>query len=89
MDDRPLAERVLEADPGLADFFLGRLIALSIRQAVTPNPDERRTLGAAVFSTFLDCMDLGLAESACKIVEFARNEMGPVELLGSDDEVAA
>jgi hypothetical protein len=89
MDERPLAEQVLKADPGLVDFFLGRLIVLAIRQAVTTSPDDRRTLGVAVFSTFLDCMDLGLTEEACKIVELARTELEPVEVTGIDNELAA
>ena len=89
MDDRASVEQVLEADPGLPDFFLGRLIAFAMHQAVSENPTERRMLGTAVFSTFLDCMDLGLTEQACHIIEFVRNEMGPIEKDDPDDGVAA
>ncbi len=89
MDERPLAEQVLEADPDLADFFLGRLVAIAIHQAVSEDASKRRMLGTALFSTFLDCMDLGLTEQACKVIEFVRNEVSPVEMVESDDDIAA
>ena len=73
MDTRPLAELVLEADPSLPDFFLGRLAALLIRQAETANPDLHRVLGVAILSTFLDCVDLGLAEQASAVIDYVRD----------------
>ena len=47
----------------LADFFLGRLSSLATRQA-TANGQERVALAQAVFSTYLDCRDLGLEDEA-------------------------
>jgi hypothetical protein len=73
MDERPLAELVLAADPDLADFFLGRLASLMIRQMVAETPDAQRAFSRAVFSTFLDCMDLGLIERACAILAYIRD----------------
>ena len=84
MDERLWAAPVVDAHPGLHDFFLGRLIAFAIRQAVTEHPGERRLLGGAVFSTFLDCLDLGLAEQACQAIAFVRAEVKPVEVVVDD-----
>lgn len=83
MYERPLAELALEADPSLADFFLGRLASLMIRQVLTESPDAQRALSHAVFSTFLDCMDLGLTERACTILDYVRDVANP------DDGLAA
>ena len=85
MDERLWAAPVVDAHPGLHDFFLGRLIAFAIRQAVTEHPDQRRMLGGAVFSTFLDSLDLGLAEQACKAIAFVRAEVEPVRRFDFDD----
>ena len=51
------------ADDSLAGFFLGRLSSLATRQA-TANGQERVALAQAVFSTYLDCRDLGLEDEA-------------------------
>jgi hypothetical protein len=80
---RPLAERVLAADPGLPAFFLGRLAALLTRQVAAVDPDERRALGRAALSTFLDCVDLGLTDRACAILAEVREPVDP------DDDPAA
>jgi hypothetical protein len=77
MDERPLAELAVEADPSLPDFFLGRLMSLLILQMAAVSPTDRRALGHAVFSVFLDCMDLGLTDQAYKALEFVRATMGP------------
>jgi hypothetical protein len=50
-------------DDSLAGFFLGRLSSLATRQA-TANGQERVALAQAVFSTYLDCRDLGLEDEA-------------------------
>jgi hypothetical protein len=89
MDDRPFALLAFDADPDRRDFFLDRLVALAIRQAATERPDERRALGMALFSTFLDCMDLGLTEQACRVIQFFRTRFEPVGVVDDDDEVAA
>ena len=51
------------ADDSLARFFLGRLSSLATRQA-TASGQERVALAQAVFSTYLDCRDLGLEDEA-------------------------
>ena len=50
-------------DDSLAGFFLGRLSSLATRQA-TANGQERVALAQAIFSTYLDCRDLGLEDEA-------------------------
>ena len=50
-------------DDSLAGFFLGRLSSLATRQA-TASGQERVALAQAVFSTYLDCRDLGLEDEA-------------------------
>ncbi len=52
------------ADDSLAGFFLGRLSSLATRQAAAANGQERVALAQAVFSTYLDCRDLGLEDEA-------------------------
>jgi len=84
MDDQLLAMPDLEADPDRRDFFLGRLVALAIRHAATAQPAERRALGQALFSTFLDCLDLGLAEQACRVIAFVRTDFEPVVVTERD-----
>ena len=64
-------------DPGLPEFFLGRLAALAARQAAAVSPAERQALGLATFSVFLDCLDLGLGEEAHANVGPLRAEAGP------------
>ena len=69
----------LATDPGLPEFFLGRLAALAARQAAAVSPAERQALGLATFSVFLDCLDLGLGEEAHAIVGKLRGAAGPTE----------
>jgi hypothetical protein len=83
MDERSLAEQALAADPGLADFFLGRLAALLIRQMAMEDPDDQHILGHALLSTFRDCMDLGLEERAFGIMDYVH------DALPLDDALAA
>jgi hypothetical protein len=51
------------ADDPLARFFLGRLTSLAAQQSAA-NGQERVALARAVFSTYLDCRDLGLEDEA-------------------------
>jgi hypothetical protein len=69
----------LESDPGLPAFFLGRLSSLVARQLTTVDPDERQARGEAIFSIYLDCLDLGLGTEAQAIVEPLRAEANPAE----------
>jgi hypothetical protein len=64
-------------------------VALAIRQDATEQPDVRRVLSLALFSTFLDCMDHGLTEQACRVIAFVRTKSEPVEVRDDGDEVAA
>jgi len=47
------------------------------------SPANRRALGQAVFSTFLDCIDLGLTDRAYEILGFDCDTVVP------DDSLAA
>jgi len=85
MDERLWAAPSVDADPGLHDFVLERLVALAIREAATKQPDERRALGMALFSTFLDCMDLGLAEQAYRIFAFVHPRVESMSRVDMDD----
>jgi hypothetical protein len=78
----------VDAGPGLCDLFLERLVTLAIREAATAQPGERRALGEALFSTFLDCTDLGLAEQAYRIFAFVHPQLGPVEVGGDGNDAA-
>jgi hypothetical protein len=66
----------IETDGGdtLTFFFLRRLAALVARQDRATTPCTRAALAHAAFSTYLDCVDLGLAEEACQIL--AREPLG-------------
>ena len=75
MDEKSLAELALEADPSLRDFFLGRLASLLIRQLAAVDPAEGRALSQAVFSTFLDCVTLGLTDQANAVLEYVHDAM--------------
>jgi hypothetical protein len=71
------------SDPGLPAFFLGRLAALVARQLATASPTERKARGEAIFSVYLDCLDLGLGAEARAIVGPLRAEAGPGKRLAA------
>ena len=83
MNERPSVEQILAADPGLADFFLGRLASLLIRQMAAESLNDQHLLGHAILSTFGDCVDLGLAEQAFDILDYIN------DALPQDDPLAA
>lgn len=72
-----LTELALASDAGLPDFFLGRLASLVARQMSAASPTERKVLGEAIFSIYLDCLDLGLGEQAQALVEPLRTSAAP------------
>jgi hypothetical protein len=76
-----LSDLALETDPELPVFFLSRLATLVTRHVASVSPMERAMLGRAVFSVFLDCLDLGLGEQAQEIVGHIRDEPRPVARL--------
>jgi hypothetical protein len=56
-------------DPTALDFFfLQRLASLVERQDAARTAWERTLLAQAAFSTYLDCLDLGLGETAGRIL---------------------
>jgi hypothetical protein len=78
-----LTDLTLESDPGLPAFFLGRLASMVARQLATVSPAERRAIGEAIFSVYLDCLDLGLGAEAQAIVAQLRTEAGPADRLAA------
>ena len=71
-DNRPAQSEVLAP---LDRFFLARLSSLARRHAAAPTAAERTTLAHAVFSTYLDCLDLGLDEKAEAILNLELIEL--------------
>jgi hypothetical protein len=69
-----LTDMALESDPNLPSFFLGRLASLATRQAASASPKERAALSVAMFSIYLDCLDLGLGAEAQTIMGGLRHE---------------
>jgi hypothetical protein len=56
-------------DPTALDFFFfQRLASLVERQDAARSEWERTLLAQAAFSTYLDCLDLGLGEAAGRIL---------------------
>jgi hypothetical protein len=70
-----MVDMVLATDPNLPEYFLGHLASLATRQAASPSPKERAALSVAMFSVFLDCVDLGVAEQAQAIMSQLHTEM--------------
>ena len=69
MDERSLADLVLEADPDLPERLLGRLASLLARQIAAASPAERNEVSLATIDTFLECVALGLSDQACDMIE--------------------
>jgi hypothetical protein len=69
MNEKSLADLVLEADPALPEFLLGRLASLLARQIAATSPAERTEISLAAIATFLDCVALGLSDQACDMIE--------------------
>jgi hypothetical protein len=64
-----LSDLVLEADPDLSKFLLGRLASLLARQIAATSPTEQNDLALVTIATFLDCVKLGLSDQACDMIE--------------------
>ena len=63
------ADELVVDDPTALDFFfLQRLASLVQRQDAARTERERTLLAQAAFSTYLDCLDLGLGEAAERIL---------------------
>ena len=74
-----LMDMALETDPDLHRFFLGRLASLAARHAASVSSQERTALSTAMFSIYLDCLDLGLGAEAQTILAQFRNEPATTE----------
>ena len=72
METVTLPQHLHAADPDLACFFLDRLDALTFRLETARDQRSRTAYSAAVFSVFLDCLDLGLEPEARRILERVR-----------------
>ncbi|MDP9371021.1 MAG: hypothetical protein M3Q65_00890 [Chloroflexota bacterium] len=59
-----LPSRQPRVDDSLRRFFLHRLAALAVRLDRARTRQQRTLLAHAVFSTYLDCLDLGLEDEA-------------------------
>jgi hypothetical protein len=59
--------------PGsIEEFFLERLARLETLRAVCPfDPQQRRLLDLATYSTYQDCVDLGLRSRAREILHLS------------------
>ena len=72
MNERSLADLVLEADPDLPERLLGRLATLLARQIAAASPAERNEVSLATVATFFECVALGLSDQACDMIEKVR-----------------
>ena len=71
----PVASRMpIAVRPALSALFLARLAELVARLEATTAAGERKALSASLFSTFLDCLDLGAGDEAQAIVDRLRPE---------------
>ena len=63
------SDDLVMGDPTALDFyFLQRLASLVARQDAATSDWQRTLLAQAAFSTYLDCLDLGLGETADRIL---------------------
>jgi hypothetical protein len=83
MSTTVMANTVLASDPGLPAFFLDHLASLAERQATSTSPWEQAALSVAIFSTFLDCLDLGLADEARQIIGHLQHNAQAVDLVAA------
>lgn len=74
MDIVTLPQQLCAADPDLAAFFLDRLDMLAFRMESCRDIPSRTAYSHAAFSTFLDCVDLGLEDEARRIIGRLRVE---------------
>ena len=70
------ADLALATDPTLPEFFLDRLASLAARQAASASATERAARRIALFSVYLDCLDLGLGDEARAIMARLRDGAG-------------
>jgi hypothetical protein len=83
MDSVVMAEMMQQSDANMPEYFLGHLASLAARQAASPSPKERAALSVAMFSTFLECLDLGLGGEAQQIMAQLRYDSRMMELVAA------
>jgi len=78
-----MTEMAQQTDADSPEFFLGHLASLAARQAASPSPKERAALSVAMFSTFLECLDLGQGYEAQQIMEQLHYDSRVMELVAA------
>jgi hypothetical protein len=68
MSAMKMVDMALATDPTLPEYFLGQLASLATRQAASASAKEQAALSVAMFSLFLDCIDLGVGTEAQRIM---------------------
>jgi hypothetical protein len=79
MSAMTMVDMALATDPSLPEYFLGQLASMATRQAASPSPKEQAALSVAMFSVFLDCIDLGVGTEAQQIMSQLRNQAEALE----------
>src|SRR3954468_20761418 len=75
MPVQSLTDLMLEADATHPEFLLDRLALLLARKIVATSPTERQELSVAAIVVFLACVDVGMSDQACDLVEHFRDEL--------------
>ena len=79
MNAMKMVDMALATDPTLPEFFLGQLATLVTRQAASPSPKEQAALSVAMFSLYLDCLDLGVGSEAQRIMSQLHSQAEALE----------
>lgn len=79
MSTTMMVDMALATVPTLPEFFLGQLASLATRQAASSSPKEQAALSVAMFSLFLDCVDLGVGTEAQRIMSQLHNQAEALE----------
>jgi hypothetical protein len=74
MSAMTMVDMALATDPTLPEFLLGQLASMATRQAASPSAKEQAALSVAMFSLFLDCIDLGVGAEAQRIMSQLRRQ---------------
>lgn len=74
------AEMTHGTDAMHPDFLLGHLAGLAAREAVATSPKERVVLSIAMFSTFLECLELRRGDEAQQVMARLHDDARVLEL---------
>jgi hypothetical protein len=69
-----------DTDAMQPDFLLGHLAGLAAREAAASSPKERVVLSIAMFSTFLECLELGHGDQARQVMAQLHDDAQALEL---------